>query len=106
MTRRLMILGMLVALVVGAAPVMAHDDYRVIGTIAKVTAKTLDVKQAKDGNTVSMFTNKATRVTRNKQEVPATELKAGLSVVVDARGDSLSSLVVREVRIVPALPQE
>jgi hypothetical protein len=106
MTRRFMILGMLVALVVGATPVMAHDDYRIIGTIAKVTETRLDVKSAKGGKTVSMRTDEATRVTRDKKEVPASELETGLSVVVDASGDSLASLVVREVRIVPALPRE
>ena len=106
MTRRFMVLGMLVALVVGAAPVMAHDDYRIVGTITQVTAKTLDVKSAKGDKTVSMRTDEATRVTRDKKEVPAAELETGLSVVVDASGDSLASLVVREVRIVPALSRE
>ena len=102
MTRRHMILGLLAALVVGAAPAAAHDDYRIIGTIAKTTAKTLDVKQIKDGKTISMRTDEATLVTRDKKKVSATELKTGLSVVVDARGDSLEDLVVLEVRIVPS----
>jgi hypothetical protein len=101
MTRRFMILGVLAVLVVRAAPAMAHDDYRIIGTIAKVTAKILDVKQTKDGKTISMRTDEATLVTRDKKKVGAAELKAGLSVVVDARGDSLEDLVVLEVRIVP-----
>lgn len=101
MTRRLMIAGVLAALVVGAAPTAAHDDYRIIGTITKVTAKTLDVKQTKDGKTISMRTDEATLVTRDKKKVSATELKVGLNVVVDARGDSLKDLVVLEVRLVP-----
>ncbi len=102
MTRRLMILGVLAVLVVGAAPAAAHDDYRIIGTIAKMTATTLDVKQTKDGKTISMRTDEATVVTRDKKKVGATELKTGLNVVVDARGDSLEDLVVLEVRIVPS----
>jgi len=102
MTRRLMILGMLAGLVVGAAPAAAHDDYRIIGTVTKITAKTLDVKQTKDGKTISMRTDEATLVTRDKKKVSTTELKTGLSVVVDARGDSLEDLVVLEVRIVPS----
>lgn len=101
MTRRLMIAGVLAALVVGSAPTAAHDDYRIIGTITTVTAKTLDVKQTKDGKTIAMRTDEATLVTRDKKKVSATELKVGLNVVVDARGDSLTDLVVLEVRLVP-----
>ena len=102
MTRRLMIAGMLAGLIVGMAPAAAHDDYRIIGTIANVAAKTVDVKQTKDGKTISMATDEATLVTRDKKKVSATELKAGLSVVVDASGDSLEDLVVLEIRIVPS----
>jgi len=102
MTRRLMIAGVLAGLIVGMAPAAAHDDYRIIGTITNVEAKTLDVKQTKDGKTISMATDEATVVTRDKKKVSATELKAGLSVVVDASGDSLEDLVVLEIRIVPS----
>ena len=102
MTRRLMLAGVLAVVVMGAAPATAHDEYRIIGTIAKLAVKTLDVKQTKDGKTISMRTDEATLVTRDKKKVGAAELKTGLSVVVDARGDSLEDLVVLEVRIVPS----
>lgn len=102
MTRRFMIAGVLAGLIAGMAPAAAHSDYRIIGTITKVTGKTLDVKQTKGGKTISMTTDEATLVIRNKKKVSATELKAGLSVVVDASGDSLEDLVVLEVRIVPS----
>ncbi len=101
MTRRLMMAGVLVALIAGVARVAAHDDYRVIGTIVKVSAKSLDVKQTKDGKTIAMAMDEATLVTRDKKTIGAKELKAGLNVVVDARGDSLEDLLVVEVRIVP-----
>lgn len=106
MTRRLMIAGMLAVLMAAAAEAAAHEDYRVIGTITKVTAKTLDVKQTKDGKTISMDMDEATLVTRDRKKMSATELKPGLSVVVDARGDSLEELLVLEVRIVPAATQK
>ncbi len=106
MKRRLMIAGILSVFVVGASPAAAHEDYRVIGTITKVTAKTLDVKQTKDDKTVSMAMDETTLVTRDKTTVGATELKTGLSVVVDAHGDSLEELLVLEVRIVPSLAQQ
>jgi hypothetical protein len=96
-----MIAGVLAGLIVGMAPAAAHDDYRIIGTITKVAVKTLDVKQTKDGKTISMATDEATVVTRDKKKVSATELKVGLSVVVDANGDTLEDLVVLEIRIVP-----
>ena len=101
MTRRLMMAGVLVALIAGVARVAAHDDYRVIGTIVRVSAKSLDVKQTKDGKTITMAMDETTLVTRDKKTIGAKELKAGLSVVVDARGDSLEDLLVVEVRIVP-----
>ncbi len=101
MTRRLMMAGVLVALIAGVARVAAHDDYRVIGTIVKASAKSLDVKQTKDGKTITMAMDETTLVTRDKKTIGAKELKAGLSVVVDARGDSLEDLLVVEVRIVP-----
>jgi hypothetical protein len=100
MTRLLM--AALLAVLSVAAPAMAHDDYRVIGTIARVTAKTMDVKQTKDGKTISMTLDEATLVTRDKKKVDVAELKPGLSVVVDGRGDSLEELVVLEIRIVPS----
>lgn len=106
MKRRLMLAGILSLLIVGASPAAAHEDYRVIGTIAKVTATTLDVKQTKDDKTISMAMNEETIVTRDATTVGASELKTGLSVVVDAHGDSLEELLVLDVRIVPALAQE
>jgi hypothetical protein len=100
MLRRLMLVT-LAALTVSLAPALAHDDYRIIGTITRVTATTLDVKQAKDGRTIAMKTDAATLVTRDKKKVERAELRAGLNVVVDARGDSLEDLVILEVRLVP-----
>ena len=102
MTRRLIIVIGVVAMMLGVAPVWAHDDYRIIGTVLKVSAGKLDVKQTKDGKTISMKTDAATIVTRDKKKVSSAELKTGTNVVVDARGDSLEDLVVLEVRIVPA----
>jgi RNase P/RNase MRP subunit p29 len=106
MTRRFLIAGVFAGLIARTAPATAHDDYRIIGTITKVTANTLDVKQTKDGRTIAMATDEATLVTRDEKKVSAKELKAGLSVVVDASGDSLEDLVVLEIRIVPPATQK
>ena len=102
MTRQLVIAGALAVLTVCAVPAMAHDDYRIIGTITNVTVNTLSVKQTKDGKTISMATDEETLVTRDKKKVSLKELKRGLSVVVDANGDTLEDLVALEIRIVPS----
>jgi len=94
-------LVILAALTAGVVPALAHDDYRIIGTISRVTATSLNVKQTKDGKTIAMKLVSATLVTRDKKKVERTELEAGLDVVVEARGDSLEDLVVREGRLVP-----
>ena len=83
-------------------PAFAHEDFRIIGTILKVTPKLIDVKQTKDGKTISMATDMATPVTRDDAKVSRSELKVGTNVVVDATGDSLEELFVVQVRIVPA----
>ena len=101
MTRRLILLGSLAALVLTVPALSAHDDYRIIGTVAKVDATSIDVKQTKDGKIISMQMNGETIVTRDKKKVDRAELKTGLNVVVDARGDSLKDLQVLEVRLVP-----
>lgn len=102
MTRRLMLMGTLAAVLLMTAPAMGHDDYRVIGTIVKRTAKKIDVKQSKDDKVLSIAFDDTTTFTRDKKAVSADELKTGVSVVVDARGDSEADLLALDVRIVPA----
>lgn len=101
MTRRLMSAALAAAIWVGSAATPgAHEDYRIIGTVAAVTATTLDVKQTRDGKIIGMDLDETTRVTRDGKPVSMKELKPGLRVVVDARGDSLEELLAGAVRIV------
>jgi hypothetical protein len=100
MTRRLMLVAVLAVLVLGTTA-SGHDEYRIIGTVTAVTASTLKVKQTKDGKILSMQMDGETIVTRDRKKVDRAELKTGLNVVVDARGDSLEDLEVLEVRLVP-----
>jgi len=102
MFRRLAFATLVGALIAGTTALSAHDEYRIIGVISRVTATALDVKQTKDGKTVAMKIDSATVVTRDKKKVERSEMKAGLNVVVDASGDSLADLTVLEVRLVPA----
>ena len=100
--KRLTVAVACVALLVALATLSAHDAYRIIGTVAKATATSLEVKQTKDGKVIAMIMHDATIVTRDKKKVPRAELKAGVHVVVDAQGDTLDELEVSEVRLVPA----
>jgi hypothetical protein len=93
-------IAMFILFVVSAPRVSAHDEFRIIGSLTRVTEREIDVKQ-KDSKTVTIKMNKETLVTRDKKKVAAAELKKGRSVVVDALGDDLSDVLALEVRIVP-----
>ncbi len=95
------ILTVAASLCLSAIGLRAHDDYRIIGTVTRVSAPTIEVKQTKDARTIVMKMDSATIATRDKKKVPLTDIKVGQYVVVDAQGDSLDDLVVLEVRLVP-----
>ena len=103
--RRQFLVLTLVALLSGLAPVSAHDDYRIIGAISAVTLTGVEVKE-QSGTAVSIALDSATRVTRDGKKASVLDLKTGLHVAVDARGDSLAELVAAEVRIVPSPPSK
>jgi hypothetical protein len=88
----------------------AHVTFRIIGTIAKVTATKLDVTN-KDGKTFTMDVTLRTVIRRLKEEkkLPISALKTGQSVVVDAfnayaeEPDDDSELEALDIRIVPPI---
>src|SRR5687767_8886577 len=96
------IAGACATLLLTITAVSAHEDFRIIGTVVKVTAESLDVKQSRDGAIISMRMNRRTTVTRDKKPLDRDALKVGLHVVVEARGDSLKDLLIHAVRLVPA----
>lgn len=101
MTRRHYLLSLSSAMFASSAVLLhAHDEYRVVGVVTKMTATSVEVKN-KEGKDYSIQVNKQTAVTRNDQAVATSELKAGLTVVVDALGDSESDLTAVSIRIVP-----
>jgi hypothetical protein len=102
MTQRLTILVAVVMVSFSAAALWAHDNFRVIGTVTRVEASSLDVKN-KDLKTTSIRIDKQTTVTRDKKKIPISELRVGQSVIVDAYGDSEADLLALEVRIVPPI---
>jgi hypothetical protein len=86
--------------VLGGSRISAHDEFRIIGTLTRVQSHQIDVKQ-KDNKTFYIKVDKNTLVTRDKKEVPVSELKNGRSVVVQALGDDETDLLALEVRLVP-----
>lgn len=104
MTRRIM-MGLVAGLIgLGATQVSAHDEYRIIGTIAAKKGAQLDVKR-RDGKMFSVKVDGETLVYRDNKKIAATELVAGRHVVVDALGDSEADLLAVEIRIVASLPK-
>lgn len=93
---------LLLTLTLLSSPVMAHEEFRIIGTLTRVQDAQIAVR-TKDSKTITISVDKQTLVTRDKKKVPAAELKSGQSVVVDALGDDYSDLLALEVRIVPAI---
>lgn len=100
--RRILIIAVGMGLVLGAAPLSAHDEFRIIGTVAKYQDSTLQVK-TREGKTIPVKLDRQTLITRDKKKVPPAELKAGLSVVVDAYGDTEEDSLALEIRIVPPI---
>ena len=69
-----------------ATQLLAHDEFRIIGTITKLQNSQLQVK-TREGKNFSIKLNAETYIHRDKEKdkVAAVELKNGRSVVVDAR---------------------
>ena len=96
--------ALLITTICLAAPLSAHDRYRIIGTVTKITADEITVKQAKDSTLVEMDHDNKTKVTRDGKAAKITDVKIGSTVVIDALGDSILDLLVLEIRLVPPIP--
>jgi hypothetical protein len=100
--RRLFIVTVLSVVVGGSGFLSAHDEFRIIGTVASYKGNVLAVRK-KEGTTVSINVDKQTLITRDKKKVTPAELTAGLTVVVDAYGDFEDDSLALEIRIVPPI---
>lgn len=90
------------ALALTANYASAHEEFRVIGTLASSTETQIQVRD-RDGKTLSIAINKETVITKDRAQVDASALTTGNSVVVDALGDSEADLLAIEIRIVPPI---
>jgi hypothetical protein len=85
-----------------AAPALAHDQFRIIGTVITPEAHSLSLK-TKDGKTLSVRLVAETVIWRDEKKGTAADLKAGANVVIDAWGDSEDETDAVSVRIVPTI---
>ena len=99
---KMMLTLLTAAVVMLGGHAFAHEDFRVIGVLTKHADSKIEVK-ARTGKLTSIRLDKQTEVSRDKKKVPVTELKAGLTLVVDAYGDSEDDLLALEIRIVPPI---
>jgi hypothetical protein len=99
MMKRLLVVA---ALLIGASNAFSHEDYRVIGTVTKHQDSRIEV-ESRNGNTTSIRLDKQTAITRDTEKMDVTELRIGLTVVVDAYGDSADDALALEIRIVPPI---
>jgi hypothetical protein len=102
MTRAIRTFAILVTVLTWSLPAGAHDEFRIIGTLAKHADSKIEIKK-RDGKTVSIRLDKQTAISRDKQKVAASELRMGQSLVVDAYGDSEDDSLAIEIRIVPPI---
>ncbi len=87
-------------LVMAAAPLAAHDRFKIVGTVVKVHETQLDVK-AVDGQIYEIDMDTSTPVTRNFKKVDRSELRAGRRVLVHALGHDMFDLEAVEVQLDP-----
>lgn len=104
MFKRMIGLTLLGWLALTTGKVSAHDEYRIIGAVSKITATQIDVKQIKDGKIIEIDIDQQTKVTRDKKPAAVRDIKVGGSVVVEALGDSILDLLALEIRLVPPIP--
>jgi hypothetical protein len=80
------------------APAVAHEKFKIVGTVVKVHAEQLDVKGV-DGSTYEMDMFESAAIFRHNRKVSRAELKAGARVTVNALGHDFFDLEVVEVHL-------
>jgi len=82
-----------------AAPLTAHEKFKIVGSVAKVHAGQIDVK-AIDGATYEIDFPADTPVTYKLKKVGRAGLKPGVKVIVHALGHDFFDLEAVEVQLV------
>jgi hypothetical protein len=100
----MLIVAAVAVVVLGATRLVAHDEFRIIGTVSKRQPAQVDVK-SREGKLISIKINAETLVYRDNKKITAAEVQPGKHVVVDALGDSLEDLLALEIRLIASLPK-
>lgn len=90
------------AFLMTSGAVIGHEEFRVIGTLTSRAERMIEVA-SRDGATRSIKVDRQTVITRDAQPVDTDALEVGMTLVIDAYGDSLDDLLALEIRIVPAI---
>lgn len=109
MTKRYLVTAaalILLFLILCAPALSAHERFRFVGTIVRMDSakKLLIMKTGRKEHPRELeigITDK-TRIEKDGRKLPASELKSGRYVVVDALGDDLFSTDATVIKIVPA----
>ena len=88
-----------VLLVLTTAPTVAHEKFKIVGSVVKIHAEQIDVK-AVDGATYEIDFLDGVPVTRKHKKVARTELRVGAKVIVNALGHDMFDLEAVEVQLV------
>lgn len=106
--------GLLLGLALMTSPVVAHDDFRIVGLIQALDgrARVLTVRMIPQPGDDAETVERNVRITllsyvtleRDGKPIPLAELKPGVYVVVDAQGHDYTDLEAVKVRIVPPPP--
>ena len=91
--------AIVVCLAFVATPTVAHEKFKIVGTVVKIHAEQIDVK-AVDGATYEIDFLDSVPVTRKAKRVARTEVKAGVKVIVNALGHDTFDLEAVEVQLV------
>ena len=102
MSQAIRVISVLLVTTFGAMSASAHDSIRVIGTVTKVSERSIGVT-TREGAELSMPLTADTEIMRGTIKVSLSELKPGNHVVIDAYGDSALDAEVLGIRIVPTI---
>lgn len=96
---RLILAAAALALLI-SSPGLAHEKFKIVGTVARVHAEQLDVKSV-DGSIYEMDMFDSVAVFRNNRKVGKSELKPGVKVTVNALGHDFFDLEAVEIHLMP-----
>jgi hypothetical protein len=97
MSFRLTVVAVFLALF--ASPTVAHEKFKIVGSVVKIHAEQIDVK-AVDGATYEIDFLDGVPVTRQHKKVARGELRVGAKVIVNALGHDMFDLEAVEVQLV------